>query len=212
MLTAGAVLLHRAARGTPRAESIRIWVGCIGVLASAATVVWYLWPAHFHWGRSLPLELCDLASMAAPIAVLTRKRFYRAVLHFWGLALCTQAFVSPVHEPGTARFVLMWLLHGSIVGLAIFDAAALGFRPAWRDLRAACLAATVYVLTVFVLDASTGFNYGYVGPSAPGVPTIVDALGPWPLRVVWICCIGGGAMVLVMLLWQVARRVGGGGR
>lgn len=206
VMTVAVCVVGRRRRGWT--EALRVVLGVLGVMASLSVIVWYLLPSNFDWSRSMPLELCDIVGMAAPVAVLGRVRVCRAVLHIWGFGLCTQAFVTPVHWPGTAGFVLMWVLHGSIVTLAAYDAAALGFRAEGRDLRNAILLGVVYTAAVFTLDALTGFNYGYVGPTKAGVPTVVDALGAWPLRVVWIALIAAGAMVAVYAAGAAVRRVG----
>lgn len=193
------------------AERLRLVVCVVGLSAWVLSLAFYWAPSRFDWGKSLPIELCDLAAFIAPIAVISRLRPLRALLHFWGFALCTQFFATPIHRPGSGAFVVGWVLHASIVGSALYDAVGLGFRPTWKDLRTAILAGLVYVALMFALNAATGFNYGYVGPTKPGAATIVDALGPWPLRVLWIVLIAMAAMTLVMLV-NVAFRRGAPGR
>jgi lipopolysaccharide transport system permease protein len=39
---------------------------------------------------------------------------------------------------------------------------------------------------MFTINVTFGLNYGYLGRSDPGQPTILDLLGPWPLRVVYL--------------------------
>jgi hypothetical integral membrane protein (TIGR02206 family) len=206
-ITAVVVTLGRRWRGTPRADRLRHALGLFGVLAFTLSCVWYLMPERRGWSVSLPLQLCDLVGLIAPLAILTEQRTLRTLLHFWGFALCTQFFVTPVHEPGTPSFVVSWLLHASIVGLAIFDCTALGYRPTWKDLRGAVLIGLAYIAAIFGFDAATGFNYGYVGPSRPGTTTIVDSLGEWPLRALWIVAIAVAAMALVMVIGQTLRRL-----
>jgi uncharacterized membrane protein YwaF len=58
-----------------------------------------------------------------------------------------------------------------------------------------------YVLVVLPVDLVTGWNYGFVGPSSPEVPSIVDFLGPWPQRLALIVAISAGAMFLLYLPW-----------
>lgn len=205
LLTAGAVLLGRSLRGTPRAETLRRAVGCLGLLTYAVSCGYYLAPGRFTWSESIPIQLCDLAGLIAPLAIMTRRRWLRALLHFWAFALCTQFFVTPIHQPGSPTFIIGWLLHGAIIGIACFDALALRFRPDWKDLRLAVLAGLGYVGVVFLFNLATGFNYGYVGQSKPGMPTVVDALGPWPLRVVWLVMIAIVAMSLVWLFNTLLR-------
>jgi uncharacterized membrane protein YwaF len=60
----------------------------------------------------------------------------------------------------------------------------------------------VWTAGVFVLNLMIGSNYGYVGRGEPGALTIVDALGPWPLRVVWMSVAG---TVVFVGLWAGSR-------
>lgn len=182
------------------------------LVAGAVTVsAWWLWPSNFEWHRSLPLHVCDLAAIAAPIALLTRSRTARTLLYFWGLGLSSQGLITPVLRLGPAHgeYWMFWINHFAIVGAAIYDVAARGYRPGWRDWRTAVALGGVYVLLVFTLNAATGWNYGYVGPSKPEAPTIVDALGPWPLRVVWIVAIATAVTALITLPWTLVRGRGG---
>jgi uncharacterized membrane protein YwaF len=39
---------------------------------------------------------------------------------------------------------------------------------------------------VIPLNMLFGWNYGYAGQSTPDNPTLLDKLGPWPLRLVWM--------------------------
>jgi hypothetical integral membrane protein (TIGR02206 family) len=207
LLTVTLVILGRRWRGTTRAVRLRHAVGLFGALACTLSCAWYLMPERRGWSVSLPLQLCDVVGVIAPVAILTQQRTLRTLLHFWGFALCTQFFITPVHEPGTPTFVVSWLLHASIVGSAIFDCTALGYRPTWTDFRSAVLIGLAYIAAIFAFDAATGFNYGYVGPSRPGTTTIVDSLGEWPPRALWIVAIAVAAMVLVMLVGQALRRL-----
>ncbi|MFM9957565.1 MAG: TIGR02206 family membrane protein [Phycisphaerales bacterium] len=207
VITFTCVVAARRWRGTNRAEHLRRGLGWFGALAWLTSCGFYLMPERLDLSRSLPLQLCDVAGLLAPVAVLSGRRWARVLLHFWGFGLCTQFFASPVHEPGSAAFVVGWMLHGSIVGLAVFDCAGLGFRPplGWRDARFAVLAGAAYIAVMFAFNIATGFNYGYVGASKPGAATIVDSLGDWPLRVVWIVLIGSAAVVAVYVVGLGAR-------
>ncbi len=191
--------------GTP-AHRLRLIIATLALLAWLTSLIFYLQPTRFDWSKSLPIELCDLTALIAPLALFTSLRPLRAILHFWAFALCTQFFITPVHTPGSPAFIVGWFLHAAIVGSALFDALALNFRPRWTDLRTAILAGVLYLALIFPFNIATGFNYGYVGPAKPGTPTIVDALGRWPLRVLWISIIAATAMTLVMLINLALRR------
>ena len=176
-----------------------------------------LWIGAFAWLRvgplydpatTYPLQLCHWCGAAAALVLVTGHPLLRAFVYFCGLGLCTQALITPslVEGPAQFPFWFFWSTHGMIVGVAIYDIAARGFRPAWRDFGFACMAAAFYVLLVLPVDLVTGWNYGFLGPSRPDVPSIVDLLGPWPRRLIAIVAISGGVMFALLVPWLLVRR------
>jgi hypothetical integral membrane protein (TIGR02206 family) len=157
-----------------------------------------------------PLQLCHWCSAAAALVLVTAHPMLRAFVYFCGLGLCTQAVITPFLPDGPARFPFwfFWLAHGMIVGVPIYDIAARGYRPGVRDYAFACAAAAFYVMFVLPIDLVTGWNYGFVGPSQPGVTSIVDFLGPWPQRLVWIVAMSAAAMFVLLLPWLWLARQG----
>jgi hypothetical integral membrane protein (TIGR02206 family) len=185
-----------------------VTLAALGALVSLAVNAWWFWPGHFRLAKSLPLELCDVVGVIAPLALYTGKRPLRALLQLWGLGLCTQWVFTPVTPtgPATLAYWLSFALHASILGSAAFDLLARGFVATWREWRLALLLGTAYLAAMVTVDlalirwgapSAAGANYGYVGPSTPQAPTIVEALGPWPLRLVWIWLLGAAALTVV---------------
>lgn len=168
-------------------------------------------PSRFRLDNSLPLHLCDVAGLLAPVALLTLWRPLRAVLFFWAIGLSTQAFFTPVLREGCARtdFWLFWIGHIQIVGSAFYDVFALRYRPKFRDFAIGLAANILYFALVLPVDLALSVNYGYVGNTKPDQPTIIDKLGPWPLRLVWIFLIVHGVM---LALWGVFAVIGLRGR
>jgi hypothetical integral membrane protein (TIGR02206 family) len=166
-----------------------------------------LMPRSFRLDWSLPLHVCDLVTLFVPLALRFDWRPMRALVYFWGIGLCTQGFLTPDLQDGPAKlgFWSFWLAHFSIVGAAIYDVAARGYRPAWGDYRTALIASFTYVGVILPLDVVLHVNYGYVGPGTPGQPSLVDVLGPWPWRVPIIVALAVAVMALLMLPWCVAR-------
>jgi hypothetical integral membrane protein (TIGR02206 family) len=217
LLTAGlliaimlaAIILGRKWRGTEREKILRNHWAWFTILWQTGAVIWWLLPSNFHLAVSLPLQLCDLAVWIAPLALLTQNRTLRALLFFWGLGLSTQAFVSPIVDGGvnTVEFWLFWVGHTQIIGSAAYDSAVLGFRPKARDFIIVSGISIAAALAMLGFDLATGTNYWYVGNSSPDKPTIVDLLGPWPLRVVWIMLLGLAVMAALWGLFAAAGHV-----
>lgn len=203
-LAATAIVVRRRQGAGARSPSpVERTIG-FGYLALAlGTFTWLTFPPQHNPLATWPLQLCHWAAAIAALSLTSTRRLYRALAYFWGLALSTQALITPNLREGPALwpFWFFWATHAIAVAVPIYDVLARRFRPTWRDYGVACAAAAAYVAIVLPIDLATGWNYGFVGPSTPGVPSIVDFLGPWPLRLAWIALIAAGAMALLMLPW-----------
>lgn len=184
-------------------------VAGFGVVAWGLT--WYLLPSHFDPGISLPLHLCDLAAIAAPFTMLSKSRWLRSVLYFWGLGLSTQAFVTPIIQSGYAHtpFWLFWLGHTLIVGSAVYDIVVRGYRPTWGDFARTAIVNAAYIAVVLPLTLALDANYGFIGRSTPDARTLIDALGPWPWRILLLVAIIHAVMAVMVIAWKLGGLVAG---
>lgn len=213
LLVIGSCALGRRWRGGAKERRLRAGWIAFTLVWQAGAVIWWVAPMEFE-DDVLPLHVCDIAAWVAPIALATQARWVRAWLYFWAIGLSTQAFFTPVVREGlgSAHFWLFWVGHLQIVGSAIYDVAVLGFRPRIRDLAVVVTISLVYGAVVLALDVAFGWNYGYLGASAPDSPTLIDHLGPWPLRLIPLVTLGLAAMALAWLPWAlIDRRPGGAG-
>jgi len=178
------------------------------VLVQGFSVVWYLTRRPIDWSIALPLQVCDLAGWLGLIALATRQRVWQTTLFYWAVGLSTQAFLTPtVHEgPAHLKFWLFWATHTQIIGSAAYDCFVLKYRPAWRDYFMGMASIVIYFLLVLPVNLAAGWNYGYVGNGSPGASTIVDVLGPWPLRLVWMFFIVAGLFALITVPFVLLRR------
>lgn len=183
-------------------------LGVFMLLAWIAQTVWWALPAQYQASESLPLHVCDIASLAAAFMLLTRVRLLRTLVYFWGLGLCSQAYITPTLNEGPARpaFWLFWLNHLLIVGTAVYDVIARRYRPSWGDYGWAIGLLLVYGIALIPLDGMTGWNYGFVGPCEPDTPTLLDVLGPWPWRVGGMAGLAAGVFALMVVVWKVPHR------
>lgn len=184
-------------------------------MALFAFMVWGAYNIAWNWKgidpqNGLPLHICDIGGLLAPLALLTLNRWLRATLYFWAMALTSQAFIQPTLTYGPTSFLFwcFWIAHTIIFGYAIYDLAVLRFRPDWSDFGRASVVTLGYVAVVLPIDVSFGANYGYVGNPAlaKDIPPFVAALGPWPERVVIIAGLVGLAFLLALLPWRLRAR------
>lgn len=201
--------MGRRWRDTPRECRLRAAWAWFVIAWQGVAIVWWLLPAQFNVAESFPLHVCDLAALIAGPALLSRRRWPRTILYFWGLGLSTQAFFTPVVVEGLAhpKFWFFWVGHLQIIGSAVYDVVVRGYRPARRDYLLAAGATLAYGSAMLAFNLATGANYAYVGNTTPDAPTLLDHLGPWPLRVVWLALIALGWMAALWLAWPLARRL-----
>jgi hypothetical integral membrane protein (TIGR02206 family) len=199
--------IGRRVRGTPNERPYAI---------ALSTGVWLLWFGYqaydiatkgFSASHALPLQLSDVTAAVAGLVFVIPNRKLQSLAYFLGLALGSQAVITPdlAGGPSTMSFWAFWLYHLFVVGAGIYVVVVQGFRPAWRDLRFALLFGLCFVAVVFTIDAVFDLNYGYLGRPTPSRPTLLDVLGPWPLRVVFMVLLGSAAMTLLMVPWLVGR-------
>jgi hypothetical integral membrane protein (TIGR02206 family) len=204
LLVAGLVVTGRSLAEQQKA-ALRRGLGLFAIVYWVTYNIW--WNRHgLDPATGLPLHICDLNGLVAPLALLTGKRWLRATLYFWTFALTLQAFIQPALTLGPASpvFWWFWAAHTIVLGCAVYDLAVLGFRPQWRDLGRAYAASALYVAVIVPIDLLLGANYGFIGNPPPGVkiPPFVEALGPWPLRAIIVVVLGALAFALLVLPWR----------
>ena len=183
-----------------------------GGLAALAVAYWLAYNVWWNWHgldlrTGLPLQLCDVNGLLAPLALLTGWRAARAALYFWTAALTVQAFIQPSLTAGPASpvFWAFWTAHSLIAACAVYDIVVLGYRPSWSDLGRALLVSAAYVALVVPINAWLGSNYGFLGnPAAAGeIPPFIHALGPWPQRAIILAALVPVGFVIVLLPWRI---------
>src|SRR5262245_57097794 len=132
----------------------------------------------------LPLQVSDVTALVAALIFLKEDRRLQSLAYFLGLAIGSQAVFTPdlTEGPSTFSFWASWLYAVFVVGAGVYAIVVQRFRPEWRDLRFALLFGLAFAAVVFTVDAVFDVNYAYLGRSNPSRPTLLDYLGPWPLR------------------------------
>lgn len=210
-LLVGVAMIGRRLRGSPDERQTRT------ALAIFALAYWVAYNTWWNWGgldlrTGLPLQACDVSGLAAPFALLTLNRWLRSTLYFWAFAFATMAFIQPTLTLGPAHVVFwaFWLAHVVVLACAVYDLAALGFRPGWGDVVRAAVVAIGWAAVVLPIDLWLGANYGYIGnpPAGTWIPPLVAAFGPWPERLVVIAALAAVVFLGLLAPWRVAKRLG----
>jgi len=193
----------------PTAETkLRRSLGWFNIFVYVAYLAWLWQPRNFTWERSLPLEFCDMGMLVAAGALLLHVRWLRGLLYFWATVFTFQAYLTPVLRQGlgTPDFWLFWGAHLGIEAAAVYDLTAGQFRPSFDDTIRSYVLSFYYAAAMMILDVLTGWNYGYVGPSKPSTITIIDALGEFPLRVLWMLLIATAGFAIAWLPWARSEK------
>ena len=191
-------------RGEPSRRRLDRAISLTGLAIWIISQTLEMIPSRFDVTQSLPIHICDVIGLIAPLAVLTNIRSLRAILYYWGLALSSQAIFQPelIFGIASVTFWVFWLPHGMIIGLAVYDLTARKFRPTRRDYTIATVTLAVYALLVLPVDLWLGVNYGFVGKiSGP-----LDFLGAWPFRIFKAAT--AVIVVFAMMTWPWTFRTG----
>jgi hypothetical integral membrane protein (TIGR02206 family) len=162
---------------------------------------------------SVPLQLCDIAELAAAYALWSQRHWAFALAYYWGLLLSSQALITPdVGTPDEGApdfphhlFLTFFTLHVLVVWAAIYLTWGQRKRPRWRDYRFTVGVTFLWVAFTFTFNAITGTNYGYLNRKPP-TASVLDVLGPWPIYLLTEIAVVLAVWALMTWPWERARR------
>lgn len=199
-------VIGRSHRGTEREVVFRrgfaIAIPCLTVPMQ----VLQLLPGDYDAGKSLPLQLCDLAWMAAIWALWTRNPFATGLVYFWGLTLTIQGILTPslgetFPDP---RYFMFWGMHFLTVWAAVYLTFGVKVPVTWRTYRLVVLTTAVWAVVVMTINGLSGLNYGFLNRKPSG-GSLLDLMGPWPLYVVVEVAILVAVWALMTWPWVRSR-------
>lgn len=162
---------------------------------------WYAIDAPKSLENFLPLQLCDVATLTAGFALLTKRPLLCALTYFWGLAATMQALLTPAITVGFPHmaFVMFFVQHFAIVAAAFYLPIVEGWRPRqplWKAPLEIYLWSVLYLAFAMTVNKLLGTNFGFAS-RPPDNPSLIDHLGPWPWYLGWML---GLALILYYLL------------
>src|SRR5947209_10347784 len=207
VVAAALVVVGRQYRGT----LIERWLSRSLALVFAGFLIpvelYWLLLSHGEIKYSLPLQLCDLAAMAAVWALWSYSSVAFALTYFWGLTLTSQAFVSPeLTGPDfpSLQFLSFFGIHSLAPLAAVYLTWGVGLRPGWRSYRVAVLVTLGRGVAMFVFNRAEGTNYGFLN-TKPLAASLLDLLGPWPWYLLSELVLGAAAWALITWPWVRQR-------
>ncbi|MEU0316988.1 TIGR02206 family membrane protein [Nocardioides sp. NPDC006273] len=157
------------------------------------------WVTDFDLFIDLPIHLCDLAWMAAAVALWTHHAYPTALTCFWGLTLTTQGVFTPdVMDFPDVSYFTFWGQHLVIVLAAVYLVFGLKLLPRWRDYGWAVATTAAWAAAAYVLNLVIDANYGYLRHK-PESASMLDLLGPWPVYILNEILLVAGIWALITL-------------
>jgi hypothetical integral membrane protein (TIGR02206 family) len=197
------IVAGRRYRGTPAERRFSRMLALAFTVCLIPVEVYYLLPWQPGIKYSLPLQLCDLASIAAVWALWSYSSTAFALTYFWGLTLTSQAFISPeLHASDfpSLQFISFFGIHGLAPWAAIYLTWGVGLRPDWRSYQVAVLVTIGWGLAMFAFNRQEGTNYGFLN-TKPLTASLLDLLGPWPWYLLSELILGAAAWALITWPW-----------
>lgn len=168
-----------------------------------ADVVLGTWTLQYD----LPLQLTDAISVAAILALLTRRMFLVELVYFWSMTATLEAVLTPdlaTSFPNVYYFTYFTYHIGAIVA-ACFLVFGCGLYPrpdaVWR-VYPATFGVTLYAA---LGDILTGGNYMYLREK-PVHSSLLNVMGPWPWYILSTAALGLVLMLAVGAVTDWIRR------
>jgi len=139
---------------------------------------------RFNLLIDLPLSLCNLFAILAPLLFWHPNQRRLEVIYFLVMAGTVQAMLTPDLYVGfpSNEFFKYWIVHGGLVVLVIHSIFAFQMYPRLKGILITFGWLTLYALALYGLNLLIGANYLYL-MNKPGNASILDLLGPWPLYI-----------------------------
>ncbi|MCA9606976.1 MAG: TIGR02206 family membrane protein [Myxococcales bacterium] len=155
----------------------------------------------------LPGELCNALFFIGAFAYFTDNDVAFEIVFFWTFAGTVHALITPTPLEGwpSVEYVRYFAAHGLLVLSATYAVIALDKTVTWWSLLRAAIALQVFELLVALVDWALDQNFMYLRYPPPS-PTLIDALGPWPVYLVSLEVIGVVSFALWLGVHALVRR------
>lgn len=202
-------LLSRKVQSPRLARGVCYTFAAIVVLAYVAAVtIKALSPEGMEWETSIPMHLCDWASVVTFIALIRRNPLAFELAYCWGLAGTAQALFTPAIDVNTAPGVIpFFMLHSIIPASALWLLFEFRMRPRpgayWRVM----LWSEIYLVIALLTNRYSDGNYGFLS-GRPSAPSVLDYFSDthW-IYVAQINLTGAIVFAILLIPWEIARKI-----
>jgi hypothetical integral membrane protein (TIGR02206 family) len=154
---------------------------------------------------TLPLQLTDVISVTAVIALWTRKRLAVELLYFWSLSASLQALLTPdlgYNFPSVYYFTYFVYHIGAVVAaLMLVFGCGIYPRP-WAALKVFGIT-LIWAAIAGAGDLITGGNYMYLR-AKPVHNSLLNVMGPWPWYIATTAVL---ALAMLLVLQVIADQI-----
>ncbi len=163
----------------------------------------------FDYTTELPMHLCRLLAIAAPIVMYTRNRKALGIMYFMIYAGTLNANITPDVDGAfpSSNYFTYWMIHSSLLVIPYYAIKVYGLKITFQDLKNAFWTANAYLVLITSFNWITGSNYFYT-IRKPVSASILDFFGPWPMYVGVTYIIGLILIVLLYLPWYFNKSTG----
>jgi hypothetical integral membrane protein (TIGR02206 family) len=162
--------------------------------------------------RSLPLQLTDVVTIIAVLALWSPRPLLFELAYFWALTASLQAALTPNLDSTfpSLFFFTYFATHCGAVVAAVFLAWGRGLVPRRGAVRRVFVATVAFAVVAGLGDLLTGGNYMFLREK-PETASVLDLMGPWP----WYILSGAMLAIAMFAVLEVpfrGRRRALGGR
>jgi hypothetical integral membrane protein (TIGR02206 family) len=189
------------------------------VVSDGLAVVLIAWVAAYHLvialrgqfepDSDLPLQLTDIVTVIAALALWSRSLLLFELTYFWGLTAVLLAVLTPGLDPdeGFPSFFFWhyFVTHSGVVLAALFLAIGLRLTPRSGAVRRVFLATFSWAAVATAGNVFTGGNYMFLR-ERPGTPSILDYMGPWPWYILGAALLALALFALLDLPFRARRQ------
>ncbi len=209
MLAASAALiLATRAAGSPRLDKALRYT-LAGLLAAdwAAYMLMFYFNGWLALGNTLPLNLCDWATIAVGVTLIAPNQKSYELSYFWALAGTLLASITPdlAYDFPDVRFIFFFFYHAIIITSVLYLTFGLKMRPVPGSIRRVVQWTLAYLAVAGTADWLLSVNYGFLR-AKPAVATLFDAMAPWPWYIAECFAIGLAAMLALYAPFYIAGR------
>lgn len=171
------------------------------------THVWLLASGRWDKTWSLNFQLCDAATAACIVALLSSSPLAFELAYFWGLGAALQGLITPtVVDPfPDPIFIQFFVLHAGLVTTGLFLAFGMRMRPRRGAVVRMMLWTNGFAVVAAIASVLTGGNYMFLR-KPPGTGSLLGMLGPWPWYILWAEIVAAVVFALLLVPFVFAGR------